>query len=220
MQESWSHVDQYITDLLVRPDPALANALDASTAAGLPAIAVSPPQGKLLSLLVAMAGARRVLEIGTLGGYSTIWLAQGLGGGGRIVTLELEPKHAAVARENVARAGHASTVEIRVGPAAESLRALAAEQAEPFDFVFIDADKTGYPEYLTLVLPLVKPGSVIVADNTVRDGKIADAGSTDPDVRAVRQFHEMIAKNARLGGTAIQTVGSKGYDGFTMVVVQ
>jgi predicted O-methyltransferase YrrM len=220
MQESWSHVDQYITDLLVRPDPALASALDASIAAGLPAIAVSPPQGKLLSLLVAIAGARRVLEIGTLGGYSTIWLARGLGDGGRIVTLELEPKHAAVARENVARAGHASTVEIRVGPAAEALRALSSAQAEPFDFVFIDADKTGYPGYLTLVLPLVKPGSVILADNTVRDGKVADAGSTDPDVQAVRQFHEMVAKNARLSGTAIQTVGGKGYDGFTMVVVQ
>jgi len=220
MQEQWSDVDQYITDLLVRPDPASANALDASTAAGLPAIAVSPPQGKLLSLLVAIAGARRVLEIGTLGGYSTIWLAQGLGNGGRVLTLELEPKHAAVARENVARAGHASAVEIRVGPAAESLRALAAEQAEPFDFVFIDADKTGYPGYLTLVLPLVKPGSVILADNTVRDGKIADASSTDREVQAVRQFHDMIAKNARLSATAIQTVGSKGYDGFTMAVVQ
>jgi predicted O-methyltransferase YrrM len=140
--------------------------------------------------------------------------------GGRVITLELVPKHAEVARENLARAGLAAAVEFRVGPAAESLRQLAAEEAQPFDFVFIDADKQGYPEYLALVLPLVKPGSVIVADNTVRDGKVADARSTDRDVRAVRQFHEMIATTPRLHATAIQTVGVKGYDGFTMMVVQ
>lgn len=216
----WSTVDAYITDTLVQADPAANEALEASAAAGLPSIAVSPPQGKMLSLLVQAMRAERVLEVGTLGGYSTIWLAGGLPAGGRIISLELVPKHAEVARENLARAGLAAAVEFRVGPAAESLRQLAAEEAQPFDFVFIDADKQGYPEYLSLVLPLVKPGSMIVADNTVRDGKVADARSTDRDVRAVRQFHEMIATNSRLRATAIQTVGVKGYDGFTMMVVQ
>ncbi len=218
MQELWSQVDQYITDLLVSPDASVSAALDSSSAAGLPAIAVSPPQGKLLSLLVQATGARRVLEIGTLGGYSTIWLARGLPSGGKVLTLELEPKHAEVARENVARAGLASTVEIRVGAAADSLRALAAEHAKPFDFAFIDADKGGYPEYLTLVVPLLRVGGMIVADNVVREGAVADPASTDDQVRAVREFHERIAAKPELGATTIQTVGSKGYDGLTLIV--
>lgn len=220
MQEQWSEVDQYITDLLVRPDAALSAALAASQAAGLPAIAVSPPQGKLLSLLVHAHGARRVLEIGTLGGYSTIWLARGLPPGGRVLTLELEPKHAAVARENVAHAGLAAVVDIRTGPAAATLRQLATDGEEPFDFVFIDADKTGYPDYLRLSLPLVRKGSVIVADNVVREGAVADTGSSDPNVQAVREFHALIAKDAHLDATTIQTVGTKGYDGFTMILVR
>lgn len=220
MSELWSQVDQYITDVLVRPDNHVSAALDASSAAGLPAIAVSPPHGKLLSLLVQAANARRVLEIGTLGGYSTIWLARGLASGGKVLSLELDPKHAAIARDNVARAGLASAVEIRVGAAADSLRALAAAHAEPFDFVFIDADKGGYPQYLTLVVPLLRTGGMIVADNVVRKGAVADPASTDPQVRAVREFHALIAANPGLSATAIQTVGSKGYDGLTLVVKQ
>jgi predicted O-methyltransferase YrrM len=220
MQEQWSEVDQYITDLLVRPDSALSAALAASQAAGLPAIAVSPPQGKLLSLLVHARGARRVLEIGTLGGYSTIWLARALPPGGRVLTLELEPKHAAVAQKNLEHAGVADRVEIRIGPAADALRRLAADAEPPFDFVFIDADKTGYPDYLKLSLPLVQKGSVIVADNVVREGAVADAGSSDPNVQAVREFHALIAEDAHLDATTIQTVGTKGYDGFTMVLVR
>lgn len=216
----WTTVDTYIDENLVRAEPAISDALDASAAAGLPTIAVTPAQGKLLSLLVRAMRAERVLEIGTLGGYSTIWLACGLPAGGHVLTLELEPKHAEVARQNLEHAGVADRVEIRVGPAADALRQLAADEVAPFDFVFIDADKTGYPDYLRLTLPLVQKGSVIVADNVIRKGAVADAESSDADVRAVREFHDLISKDQHLDATAIQTVGAKGYDGFTMIVVR
>lgn len=216
----WTTVDTYIDEQLVRAEPAISDALDASAAAGLPAIAVTPAQGKLLSLLVRAMRAERVLEIGTLGGYSTIWLACGLPAGGHVLTLELDSKHAAVARKNLEHASVADRVEIRVGPAADALRRLADDDAPPFDFVFIDADKTGYPEYLRLTLPLVQKGSVIVADNVIRNGAVADAGSTDADVQAVRAFHDLIARDQHLDATAIQTVGAKGYDGFTMILVR
>jgi predicted O-methyltransferase YrrM len=216
----WTTVDTYIDESLVRAEPAISDALDASAAAGLPTIAVTPAQGKMLSLLVRAMRAERVLEIGTLGGYSTIWLACGLPAGGHLLTLELEPKHADVARKNLEHASVADRVEIRVGPAAKALRQLAADDVPPFDFVFIDADKTGYPEYLRLTLPLVRKGSVIVADNVIRKGAVADAGSTDADVQAVREFHDLISKDQHLDATAIQTVGAKGYDGFTMILVR
>ena len=220
MRDQWTAVDAYLNDLLVRPDGALAHALASSDEAGLPAIAVSAPQGKFLMLLARAMRARRVLEIGTLGGYSTIWLARGIAPGGQLVTLELASKHAVVAAANVARAGLSEVVQVRVGPAAESLRRMAAEQDAAFDLVFIDADKGGYPEYLELVLALVHPGSVIIADNIVRDGKVTDSASSDPDVQGVRRFNELVAANPRLSATVIQTVGGKGYDGFAMIVVQ
>jgi predicted O-methyltransferase YrrM len=216
----WTTVDTYIDEHLVRAEPAISDALDASAAAGLPTIAVTPAQGKMLSILVRAMRAERVLEIGTLGGYSTIWLACGLPAGGHLLSLELEPAHADVARKNLEHAGVADRVEIRVGPAAKTLRQLAADDVPPFDFVFIDADKTGYPDYLRLTLPLVQKGSVVVADNVIRKGAVADARSTDADVRAVRDFHDLISKDQHLDATAIQTVGAKGYDGFTMILVR
>jgi predicted O-methyltransferase YrrM len=219
MDARWAAVDRYIAALLNPPDPALDAALAASAAAGLPAISVSAAQGKLLSLLARATGARRALEIGTLGGYSTIWLARGLPPDGRLVTLEVNPAHAAVARANLARAGLASVVEVRTGAARDTLRALVGEGGEPFDLVFLDADKPGYPEYLSLVLPLVHRGSVIVADNVVRDGAVADPMSADPNVVAVRRFNALVADNPALSGTVIQTVGAKGYDGFALAVV-
>ncbi len=219
MKEQWTAVDEYVTDLLVQQDSALAAALAESDSAGLPAISVSPPQGKLLSLLVRACRACRVLEIGTLGGYSTIWLARGLPPGGQVTTLELSPSHAAVASANLERAGLAKQVKIRVGAAGETLRQLAAEGGPPFDLVFIDADKVGYPEYLTLVMPLVQEGSVIIADNIVRNGAVADATSADENVRAVRRYNQAVAANPRLSATILQTVGMKGYDGLSFAVV-
>jgi len=217
--ETWTAVDRYIGDLLVGPDPALDGALVASAAAGLPAIAVAPPQGKLLMILARALGARTILEIGTLGGYSTIWLARALGPGGRLVTLELDPKHAAVAKANLARAGLSDVVELRLGPASDSLRGLLAEGRGPFDFIFIDADKPGYPEYLALALQLSAPGTLIVADNVVRDGAVADPGSADPNVQAVRRYNALLAAEPRVTATVLQTVGSKGYDGFAIALV-
>ena len=217
--ETWTAVDRYIGDLLVRPDPALDAALAASATAGLPAIAVAPPQGKLLMILARALGARTILEIGTLGGYSTIWLARALGPGGRLVTLELDPKHAAVAKANLARAGLSDVVELRLGPASDSLRGLLAEGHEPFDFIFIDADKPGYPEYFALALQLSAPGTLIVADNVVRDGAVADPGSADPNVQAVRRYNALLAAEPRVTATVLQTVGSKGYDGFAIALV-
>ena len=217
--ETWTAVDGYITDLLVGSDPALDGALAASAAAGLPAIAVSAPQGKLLAILARAQRARTILEIGTLGGYSTIWLARALPPGGRLVTLELDPKHAAVARENLARAGLSQLVELRLGPASDSLRGLLAEGRGPFDFIFIDADKPGYPGYFELALRLSAPGTLIVADNVVRDGAVADPDSPDPNVQAVRRYNALLAAEPRVTATVLQTVGSKGYDGFAIALV-
>ena len=221
MTESlWDLVDEYITAGLVGQDEFLQDALERSAAAGLPAISVSPPQGKMLHLLARAMRARRILELGTLGGYSTIWLARALPRGGRVVTLELEEKHAAVARDNLRRAGLARRVDIRLGPALDTLDALIAEPVTPFDFVFIDADKPHIPDYYTRTLLLTHPGSLIIVDNVVRDGKLADPSSDDPNVQGVRKLHEMLSQDTRVSATTIQTVGSKGYDGFTLALVK
>jgi predicted O-methyltransferase YrrM len=218
-QEKWSAVDRYITDLLVPSDPALDAALRASAAAGLPPINVAPNQGKLLMLLAQAQGARNILEIGTLGGYSTIWLARALPADGRLITLEFDPKHAEVARANIARAGLADVVEVRLGRALDTLKQLAAENRGPFDLIFIDADKPGYPDYFPWALKLSRPGSMIIADNVVRNGAVIDADSSDPNVQGMRRFNELLAAEPRVSATVIQTVGSKGYDGFAIVLV-
>jgi predicted O-methyltransferase YrrM len=218
-EELWTTVDKYLASELVPSDDALSNALTASDAAGLPQINVAPNQGKLLTLLSKMMGATRILEIGTLGGYSTIWLARSLPSNGSLISLELEPHHAEVARANLKRAGLDSLVEILVGPATTSLQKLIDDGTEPFDFIFIDADKEGYPEYLTLSLLLSRTGTVIVADNVVRDGEVVNADSADSRVHGVRTFLEQAAANSKLDGTAVQTVGSKGYDGFALLLV-
>ncbi|MBS7541723.1 O-methyltransferase [Ancylobacter oerskovii] len=217
--EVWSQVDTWIEDTLLPPDPALAAALEASDAAGLRAINVAPNQGKLLMLLALMRGARRILEIGTLGGYSTIWLARALPADGRLVTLEFDPHHAEVAQANIARAGLADRVEVRVGPARATLAAMIAAGEASFDLVFIDADKPNNPHYLEAALALSHPGTVIVADNVVRDGRAADPASTDESVLGIRRFMERVAAEPRLVATAVQTVGSKGYDGFALALV-
>jgi len=218
-QERWTAVDRYITDLFVPPDPALAAVLEASAGAGLPPHHVSPNQGKLLQLLARLQGARTILEIGTLGGYSTIWLARALPADGRLITLEADPRHAEVARNNVTRAGLATVVELRLGRALETLPRLLAERCGPFDLIFIDADKPSNPEYLAWALKLSRLGSLIIADNVVRDGVVIDAVSTDPTVQGVRRFNELLAAEPRISATAIQTVGSKGYDGFALALV-
>jgi len=215
----WSEVDDYVGGLLAPHDEALDAALNASDEAELPEIQVSPPQGKLLQLLAQSVGARMVLEFGTLGGYSTIWLGRGLPADGRLVTLESDPGYAEVARENIERAGLGDVVELRVGPALETLPRLDAEGAGPFDLTFIDADKANTPDYFAWALDHSRPGSLIVADNVVRDGALADADSDDPKVKAQRQLHEMIAADPRVDATTIQTVGGKGYDGFTIALV-
>ncbi len=214
----WTAVDRYLGDLLVSGDPALEAALAASAAAGLPAINVSPTQGKLLHLLARAIGARNVLEIGTLGGYSTIWLARALPDGGRVISLEADAKHAEVARANVARAGLESSVEVRLGMALDLLPGLV-EGAAPFDFVFIDADKPNNAAYFEWALKLSRPGSIIVVDNVVRDGDVIDADSDSPTVQGVRRLLERLAAEPRVSATAIQTVGSKGYDGFAIALV-
>ena len=218
-QDQWTAVDRYFTERLLPADPVLEAALEASAAAGLPSINVSPVQGKFLHLLALTKGASRILEIGTLGGYSTIWLARALPIGGRLVTLELEPKHAVVARANLDRAGLRERVEIRLGPATESLAQLQAEGAEPFDLIFIDADKPNNPAYLKWALKLARRGSLIVVDNVVREGEILDPASADPNVQGTRALFELLSAEPRLASTAIQTVGSKKYDGFAMAVV-
>jgi predicted O-methyltransferase YrrM len=218
-ENQWIDVDEYFVNILLPSDHALEETQRRNAEADLPPISVAPNQGKLLELLARIQGSRRILEIGTLGGYSTIWLARALPRGGRLITLELESRHANVARENIDRAGLGQLVEIRVGPATSSMQALIDDGAEPFDFIFIDADKEGYPAYLELSLRLSRPGTVIVADNVVRDGEVANATSTDERVRGVRAFLEMATSNDRIDGTAIQTVGSKGYDGFALLVV-
>ncbi|MGA7834674.1 MAG: O-methyltransferase [Acidimicrobiales bacterium] len=218
-EEKWSHVDEYLVSLLAPSDAVLDKALADSDRAGLPKINVAPNQGKLLKLLATIQGARRILEIGTLGGYSTIWLARSLPSNGALISLELEPRHAEVARTNLERAGLSSLVQVRVGPAPASLRQMIDERVEPFDFIFIDADKEGYPEYLELSLSLSRPGTVIVADNVVRQGEVANPESVDSRVQGVRTFLERAAADPRLEGTAVQTVGSKGYDGFAIFIV-
>lgn len=215
----WTNVDAYLADALVQSDPALERVLEASAAAGLPAINVSPLQGKLLHLLARISGARVMLEIGTLAGYSTLWLARALPPDGKIVTLELEAGHAAIARANFARAGVSDRIEVRVGPAAETLAGLAEEKGGPFDLVFIDADKASTAEYFTWALKLSRRGTVIVVDNVVRNGAVTDASSLDPNIQGVRRFMAMLAGEARVSATAIQTVGSKGYDGFAVAMV-
>jgi predicted O-methyltransferase YrrM len=218
-QELWTAVDQYLVEQLIPADPVLESARQANAAAGLPAIDVSPVQGKLLHLLARMQRAERILEMGTLGGYSTIWLARALPPHGRLVTLEFQAKHVEVARQNLERAGLTSKVEMRQGPAATSLEQLHAEGAAPFDMIFVDADKRNNPVYLEWSLRLSRPGTLIVVDNVVRDGAVVDAQSEDPDIQGIRRFFEMLAKEPRLSATAIQTVGSKGYDGFVLALV-
>lgn len=216
----WADVDRYIEAKLIGADAALEAALSANRAAGLPAIDVSPTQGKMLHLLARIAGARRILEIGTLGGYSTIWLARALPAEGRLVTLEIDPHHADVARGNLARAGLAERVDILVGPAIESLERMIGEAAEPFDFVFLDADKPRNPDYLRLVLELSHPGTVVLCDNVVREGAVADPASADANVVGTRRLFDMLADAEAIDATAIQTVGSKKWDGFVLGIVR
>lgn len=217
--ELWGRVDDYIVAKLVGEDAALANTLKANAAAGLPAIDVSAAQGKFLNLLVRVTGARRILEIGTLGGYSTIWMANALPEGGELVTLEYAPAHAAVAQANIERAGLSDRVTIHVGAAAETLPRLAAAQPDPFDLVFIDADKPSNPIYLDWAVKLSRPGTVIVLDNVIRDGQVINAESREPNVIGSRAAFDIIGNHPRLSATALQTVGSKGYDGFAIMIV-
>jgi predicted O-methyltransferase YrrM len=218
-QATWDAVDRYVGEQLIGADEALEQALSASTEAGLPAIAVSPPQGKLLHLLARSISARRIIELGTLGGYSTIWLARALPPEGRVITLEADPRYAEVAGANIARAGLAEAVELRVGAALDTLPALADERPEPFDLVFIDADKPNTPEYFRWALGWTRPGGLIIADNVVRDGAIVDPQGGDPGGLGARRLHELIAAEPRVLATTIQTVGLKGYDGFTIALV-
>jgi predicted O-methyltransferase YrrM len=217
--DRWAAVDRYFSEQLSLSDAALDAAIAANKAAELPAIDVAANQGKLLQLLAKLAGARRILEIGTLGGYSTIWLARALPTDGRLITLEFNPKHAEIARANIECAGLTQTVEIRVGAALDALPKLQNESSEPFDLIFIDADKPNNSEYVRWALKLSRPGSLIIIDNVVRDGAVIDAGSADKDVRGARQLFELLANEPRLSCTAIQTVGVKGYDGFAFAVV-
>jgi methyltransferase (TIGR00027 family) len=215
----WKAVDDYVTERLVSPDAALDAALESSAEAGLPPIAVSPPQGKLLDVLARSIGARRVLEIGTLGGYSTIWLARAVGPEGRVITLEIDPAHAAVAAENLDRAGCSERVDIRVGSALESLDAMIAAGEGPFDLFFIDADKVSTPQYFQRALQLARPGSLIVVDNVVRKGALPDPATEDASVQGVRRLHDLVAATTGVSATTIQTVGAKGYDGFLIATV-
>jgi predicted O-methyltransferase YrrM len=218
-QETWSAVDEFVVETLVLDDEALRGALEAAEAAGLPQIQVSPPQGMLLQMLARLQGARTVLEFGTLGGYSTILLARALPEGGKLITLEANGDYAEVARGSIERAGLADVVDLRVGPALETLPALEDEGAGPFDFTFIDADKVNSPNYLAWALDHSRPGSLLVADNVVRNGTLADAAGEDPAAQAQRRLHQMLAADPRVTATTIQTVGSKGYDGFTVALV-
>jgi predicted O-methyltransferase YrrM len=218
-KDQWTAVDRYLADTLVPPDPVLDAALRESAKAGLPAINVAPNQGKLLYLLALTMGAKNILEIGTLGGYSTIWLARALPGNGKLVTLEADAKHATVARSNLARAGVTDRVELILGRAIDTLPKLAHEGRGPFDLIFIDAEKPSVPDYFTWALTLSRPGSIIIVDNVVREGKVIDAASNDASVQGVRRFMEMLSKESRVTATAMQTVGVKGYDGFAIARV-
>jgi predicted O-methyltransferase YrrM len=219
MKSTWADVDDFFTQHLLPADDALSAAMESSIAEGLPPISVTPPQGKLLHLLARITGARRILEIGTLGAYSTIWLARALPSGGRVVTLEIDQHHADVARRNLARAGLSEKVEIRLGRASETLDEMVANGEAPFDFVFVDADKASSDVYFDAALKLSHDGTVIVVDNVVRDGKVADAASDDADIQGIRRMTERLANEPRVSATAIQTVGGKSYDGFLLAIV-
>jgi predicted O-methyltransferase YrrM len=216
MGTNWADIDRYLSKAVIPPDPVLEHALAAADRAGLPAIQVSPQQGKLLMLLAQMMGAKRILEIGTLAGYSTIWLGRGLPPQGKLITLEADPKHAEVARSNIARANFADAVEVRLGRALDSLPKIAAENDAPFDLFFIDADKKNIPEYFTWCLRLSRLGSVIVVDNVVRDGAVIDPEAQEAGIQGIRRFFEIAAAEPRVTGTALQTVGVKGHDGFAI----
>ncbi len=218
-EERWVAVERYMTESLLERDPTLEHALRASDAAGLPPIAVSPNQGKLLHLLVRVHGSRRILELGTLGAYSTIWFARALPSGGRLITVEANADYAAVAQENIAAAGVSDVVELRVADALETLDELRASNADPFDLIFIDADKQRTAEYFEAALSLSRPGSLIVVDNVVRGGRVIEPDSEDPGVQGIRRFYELAGRESRVSATAIPTVGSKGYDGFAVVLV-
>ncbi len=218
-QDQWTAVDRYLTDALLPHDEALEAALVASDSAGLPAIAVAPNQGRMLEIIARSIGAKAILEIGTLGGYSSIWLAKALPDDGRLISLEFDPHHAAVATANVARAGFADVVEVRVGRAVDSLPLIEREGRGPFDLVFIDADKPSNPDYFAWALKLTRPGGLIIVDNVVRAGAVADERSRDANVLGVRRMNEMIAAEPRVMATAVQTVGSKGHDGFALILV-
>jgi len=218
-QPLWTDVDRYITARLVPDEPVLDALLAANAAAGLPAHDIAPNQGKLLHLLARLMGARRILEIGTLGGYGTIWLARALPAGGTVVTLEADPHHAATARGNFERAGVTALIDLREGPALETLPGIAVEGGDRFDLIFIDADKPGNPAYLAWALKLSRPGTLIIGDNVIREGAILDAGSDDPRVQGVRRFFDMLAAEPRVSATAFQTVGSKGHDGMALALV-
>jgi predicted O-methyltransferase YrrM len=219
-EKTWAAVDAFIGETLAPEDDALRGALEAARDAGLPQIQVSPPLGRLLEMLIGLHRSREVLEFGTLGGYSTIWMARALPDGGRVVTLEADPAYAKVAQATFERLGLAGAIDVRIGPALETLALLEEEDAGPFDFVFIDADKVNSPNYLAWALDRSRPGALIVADNVVRDGTLADATSPDPAVQAQRRLHEMLAEDPRVVATTIQTVGSKGYEGFTIALVE
>jgi predicted O-methyltransferase YrrM len=218
--EIWNEVDLYMNDKLIQPDPILDEVLKANQEAELPAIDVSPSQGKFLHLLASLKGAKRILEIGTLGGYSTIWLARALPKDGQLITLELSAHHAEVARANLKRAGVSHLVEVIVGPGLDTLAVLKDKGTDPFDLIFIDADKPNNPNYLKWALELSKRGSLIICDNVVRQGHVVNSESEDENVKGIRQFMNALAQEKRISATAIQTVGSKGYDGFIVGVVE
>jgi predicted O-methyltransferase YrrM len=218
-QDQWTAVDRYINDLLVPSDAALDAALKSADDAGLPKINVAPNQGKLLSILAQSIGARSILEVGTLGGYSTIWLARALPAGGKLITLEVDAKHAEVAQANIERAGLSKVVDVRLGRAIDTLPQIAAEGHGPFDLIFIDADKPSNADYFAWALKLSRKGSLIIIDNVVRDGKVINADSDDASVQGVRRFNEILAAEPRVTATEIQTVGSKGYDGLALALV-
>lgn len=218
-QELWTAVEEYVDGLLIPADPVLEAARKASEDAGLPTIAVTPSQGRLLHLLAKMQGARRILEIGTLGGYSTIWMGRALPADGQLVTLEFEPRHFAVARENIARAGLSERVDQRLGAALDTLPVLEREGARPFDFIFIDADKENCAPYFAWAVRMSRPGTVMVVDNVIREGEVANVEATDSMVQGIRRFNIAVAAESRVTATTVQTVGSKGYDGFTLIRV-
>lgn len=218
-KELWGNIDSYFEGSFVKEPDCLKAAMKAAKEAKLLDISISPAQGKFLALLVQLSAAKYILEVGTLGGYSTLWMAQAMPEDGRLVTLENNPVCAGVARANFAHAGFAEQVELRYGDAMDSFKALVGEKGEPFDFIFIDANKPDYPEYLKWSLRLSRPGTLLVVDNVVRDGGIADNSSQDPAIKGIQKFHEMVGNDERLDATALQTVGSKGYDGLSLIRV-